>query len=100
MPASSADVTGNGVTHGKADPHTQRGARLALELLVQGVESREHLARSAYRTPRRIVRGPRRAEDDENAIAPEVVDHAVILVDRGGDRFVVAVQQREHVFGG
>ena len=66
----------------QADAHAQALGQRRVELLVEPVERREHVARSVDRVTARRRPRRRHAEQRHDAVAEKLVDLAAVALDR------------------
>ncbi len=97
--ALGADVADDHLAGVHREAHLERGQARGLVLPVQLADRRLHLDGTGDRPPRVVAAGERCAEDGQDAVAHELVDHPVVGHDHVGHRPEIGVQQAQHVFG-
>ena len=82
-----------------ADPAGEPNAVVALELVVEVLERREHVDGGADRSERVVLVQPRDAERGHHRVPDELLDRAPVAFDRGAHRLEVAGHDLAHRLG-
>src|ERR1700761_2219542 len=92
-----ADAAQSGMPRSDADTEAQRVAEAA-PFLHQTCDPPAHFDGHAHRAQRRIGAGQRIVEDDQKAVAGEMLQRSLEAIDRFAETLIIFLQYRDDVF--